>query len=270
MIATSKNAVLPDDISWAYDAIARVYDDDMAQSAPAGDVEYYVGECRRERGPVLELGAGTGRITLPLVAAGLAVTAVDRSGPMLRALEQKARAAFSSEELRRLRVLNQDMRELSVQGPFAVVLCPYSAFTYLLSDDDRKRMLDGVRRVLVATGRLLLDVFVPDPAIESLPDDHVFFDYRRPRADGTFLERSKTIMKDVEPSVNVLERRYRILAADGSEIEQFRTRTKVHYWYPDDLRRELERHGFAVDVIPDFGRGSGAPVKMAVFSCRPR
>lgn len=242
----------------------------MAQSAPTGDVDYYVGECCRAGGAVLELGAGTGRITLPLVSAGLAVTAVDRSQPMLEALERKARAALSAAELERLRVLNQDMRALSVNGPFAVVLCPYSAFTYLLSDDDRKRMLEGVRRLLGPGGHLVLDVFVPDPAIKSLPDDHVIFDYRRPRADGTFLERSKTIAKDVEPFVNVLARRYRLLGADGTEIERFSTRAKIHYWYPEELRRELERHGFAVEIVPDFGHGSGAPAKTAVFSCRPR
>lgn len=240
----------------------------MAQSAPSGDVEYYVGECLKGGGPVLELGAGTGRITLPLVAAGLTVTAVDRSQPMLDALLSKARATLAPADVARLTVLSQDMRELAVKGAFRTVVCPYSAFTYLVTEEDRARMLAGVRRILALDGRLLLDAFVPDPAIGSLPKDHVIFDYRRPRADGTFLERSKTIDRDVEPFVNVLSRHYRILRADGTEVEQFRTRSKIRYWFPEDLRHELEHHGFVAEIVPDFGRGSGAPVKTTVLSCR--
>jgi len=74
-----------------YDAIAELYDEDMGASAPAGDVEFYLAKARETSGRTLELGCGTGRITLPLAAAGCEVIGADRSLAMLGVLRRKAR-----------------------------------------------------------------------------------------------------------------------------------------------------------------------------------
>ncbi len=258
----------PDGAPWAYDAIAGVYDDDMAPNAPSGDVDFYVRECRGAGGPVLELACGTGRITLPLVSAGLEVTAVDRSAPMLEVLEAK-RKALPPAECDRLRIVHGDMRDLSLGARFAAVSCPYSAFTYLVTSADRDAALAVVRRHLGTGGVFLLDVFVPDAAVARLPDDHVMLDYRRVRADGTVLERSKTVAKDVEPGVNVVRRTYRVVDAGGRELEHFTTESRIHYFHPEELRAELERAGFAVELLGDFG-AAAIPARTAVFRCRLR
>lgn len=257
----------PESSGWAYDVAARVYDDDMAASAPVGDVEYYVSTCLRREGPVLELGAGTGRVTLPVVNAGKAVTAVDRSEPMLAVLAAKADARLPGLARARLTVLHADMRDLPALGPYDTILCPYSAFTYLLSGDDRSRMLLGVKERLAPTGRFVLDVFVPDPGMHALADDHVIFDYRRPLADGTVLQREKVIAKDVEPGINRLERRYTIFGPDGEVRERFSTCSTIHYWSPDALRTELEAHGFSTTLVVDFGKSTGLPPRTSVFEC---
>ncbi|HEX2295430.1 MAG TPA: class I SAM-dependent methyltransferase [Actinomycetota bacterium] len=49
-----------------------------------------VGAELRDRGRVLEIGAGTGRIALPLIAAGVDVVGLDLSGPMLGRFAAKA------------------------------------------------------------------------------------------------------------------------------------------------------------------------------------
>lgn len=55
------------------------------------DVEFYL-RCARDVGHrVLELGVGTGRVAIPLATAGLDVTGVDRSEPMLSLAKRKAR-----------------------------------------------------------------------------------------------------------------------------------------------------------------------------------
>jgi len=60
--------------SWPYDLIADFYDEDMGRNNDGRDVAWYVGQAKRaaaaHRLPVLELGSGTGRITLPLAQAG--------------------------------------------------------------------------------------------------------------------------------------------------------------------------------------------------------
>jgi SAM-dependent methyltransferase len=54
-----------------------------------GDAEWYRGKARECGGPVLELGAGTGRITLGIAQASVSVHALDADPAMLDALRQK-------------------------------------------------------------------------------------------------------------------------------------------------------------------------------------
>lgn len=257
----------PDSGRWPYDDIAAIYDDDMGKSAPEGDVAFYVRETAGVD-HVLELACGTGRITLPLLHAGRRVTATDRSEPMLEALERKARALPADPIAQgRLRVLRADMSELSLGERFGAVVCAYSAFTYLVDGEERRRALSAIRAHLREGGAFLLDAFVPDLGLLAVPDDHVFFDYRRTLEDGRVLEREKVVRKNVAPGINAVVRRYRIFDDHGELLREFSTESRIHPWEPDALRRELEAHGFHVDVLGDFVEGA-IPNRMAAFRCR--
>src|SRR5215471_8262002 len=107
----------------------------MGANAPERSVPFYVTACDGAD-EVLELGAGTGRITLALIRAGHRVTAVDRSRPMLDVLKRKAGRLTALERLR-LDVQHADMRFLDLPGRYGAILCPFSAFNYLLTLDDR-------------------------------------------------------------------------------------------------------------------------------------
>src|SRR6478735_8927066 len=61
--------------------LARYYDLDLLDDP--GDVDLYLALAARTDGPILELGAGSGRIAVPLAQAGHDVTAVDLDPDML-------------------------------------------------------------------------------------------------------------------------------------------------------------------------------------------
>src|SRR4029077_8221826 len=109
---------------WPYDLTAEFYDEDMGRNTSGLDILWYVSLAAKAHatlgGPVLELGAGTGRITLPLAARGLTVWAVDRSRPMLAELLKKALAA---ELERQLHLMTADIGLLKLNQAFAAVLC---------------------------------------------------------------------------------------------------------------------------------------------------
>src|SRR4051812_22232273 len=76
-----------------FDVAAGVYDR-VRPGYPSGAVEWLVSTLRLGPGrAVLDLAAGTGKLTVPLLAAGLRVIAVEPSDGMLSLLRIKAPAA---------------------------------------------------------------------------------------------------------------------------------------------------------------------------------
>jgi SAM-dependent methyltransferase len=257
---------------FSYDRVARFYDSDMGLSAPAGDVAFYVKAAMAARGEVLEVGCGTGRITLPLVEAGCQVLGVDVSLPMLKQMSQNAFTRLSPSQRTRLNSACMDMKHLGISERFSLILCPYSAFTYLVDEPDRSRFLSDVCRLLAAGGRFILDVFVPRQEILAEPDERLFFDYRREVSGGLVLERRKTIQKNLTSQVNCITRYYKLLEKDGAVVEEFSTRESIRYWFQPELRLLLEGHG--LEVLAAYGDFDGQPYRceaqMMVFVCQVR
>jgi SAM-dependent methyltransferase len=140
-----------------YDAIAALYDPWSASVTE--DVAFYVDEARAAGGDVVvELGVGTGRIAVPIAAAGIRVIGVDSSPGMLDVCAERARRAGVS-ELLDLRL--GDLREPPVDELVALVLCPFRSYLHLLTEADRRRALAAARELLVPGGRLVFDVFAP-------------------------------------------------------------------------------------------------------------
>lgn len=167
---------------WSYDAIADVYATDMGQSMPFDDIGWYRSICLRHAGPVLELGCGTGRILLELLAANIDALGADRSLPMLRRLRQDGGARNLTP-----RVVQMDLRAIAVAGKFGVILAPYSLITYLTGRDVAIDVLRRLCGLLLPDGLLVVDAFVPQP-VQSFSEFRL--DYRRAHGAQT-LERHK-------------------------------------------------------------------------------
>lgn len=248
----------------SYDAIAEFYDDDMGRNSDGRDIVYYRQLCTAAvaeiPGRVLELGCGTGRITLELAEAGIEVAGVDLSVPMLQVLRRKAVARLSAGDGFRAPLLAaMDMARPGLEGPFSAVICPFSAFTYLLQDDDRQAVLAFVARVLAPGGRFAMDVFISDPHIEASAAGAELFDYRRQLPDGSWLERHKTITPNVLPGINRIQRRYTFFA-DGKRLHEIVTESHQRPCGAEELRRLIGEVGLRVaSVVGDFSSGGIGP-----------
>jgi len=106
----------------------------------------------KARGPVLELGCGTGRLSIPIARAGVALVGVDRSSPMLARAQRKARSLRSRRDGRRrgrLRLVRGDIRALPFSGRrFSLVLAPYGVLQSLIRPRDLSAALASVARVI--------------------------------------------------------------------------------------------------------------------------
>src|SRR5262245_1344495 len=72
-----------------WDTYAPFYDWENAQTLGRRDVPFWRRIAAKARGPVLELGCGTGRVSVPLAKAGVDLVGVDRSSPMLERARQR-------------------------------------------------------------------------------------------------------------------------------------------------------------------------------------
>jgi SAM-dependent methyltransferase len=256
----------------SYDVIAELYDVDMGLSHPGGDIEFYVGFAAAGSGETLELGCGTGRITLPLIQAGCSVVGLDRSAAMLEQLRLKAQRTLSGDQRSRLHIVQGDMRSFALKRRFGLILCPYSAFNYMVEESDQDHFFEAVKRHLLPEGLFMLDTFVPHHDVSAMPDDHLFFDYRREIQPGLFLERCKTIAKDHTRQLSRITRYYRLIHAEGTLIREFNTTDTIRYLHQSELSLLLRLKGFEIaDCFGDFSKQPYAySAHMMVFVTRLR
>ena len=145
-----------------WDEYAPFYDWENAQTVGRRDVPFWTRLASAARGPVLELGCGTGRIAMPVAKAGATVVGIDRSAPMLdRARARVTRARLGS----RVRLVRGDIRHLPFPDrTFPLVMAPYGILQSLLVERDLTRTLEAVTRVLTRKGTFGLELVADLPA----------------------------------------------------------------------------------------------------------
>ena len=136
-----------------YDSVAEIYD--LYVTADY-DVPFFVGEAERAEGPVLELMAGTGRLSLPLVRAGVRLTCVDASATMLAVLARKLEAEDLAAE-----VVRSDVCELALPDRYTLAVLPFQSFMEVVGEERQRRALASVHRCLAPRGRFVVTLHNP-------------------------------------------------------------------------------------------------------------
>ena len=227
----------------AYDAIARVYD--PWSRSVVEDVPFYVDEALRSGGPVLELGVGTGRIAVPVAAAGIEVIGVDLSAGMLDVARERAELAGVRVDLRL-----GDMREPPVDGVFPLVLCPFRSLLHMETDADRRAALRAVASHMADAARFVFDVFTP--GADDIADTH-----------GRWLEREPGIWERADWNEETRTLILRLRSAEG-ETEMSLAWLSVPEW-----KELLRDEGFVVDAVYGwFDRSPWRGGEDSIWVCR--
>lgn len=107
------------------------------------------------RGRALELGIGTGRIALPLLARNVEVHGVDSAPSMVARLRAKPDGD-------RVPVSLGNFADVSIDGEFALVYVVFNTFFALSSQDEQVRCFRNVAKHLAPSGCFVIEAFVPD------------------------------------------------------------------------------------------------------------
>jgi SAM-dependent methyltransferase len=116
----------------------------------------------REGAPVLDVGAGTGRVTLDLARRGQEIVALDRSAELLEALRERGAGLA-------ITTVAADARDFAIDRRFPIVVVPMQTLQLLGGADGRARFLARAREHLAPGG--LLAVALAD-ALEAFDADH--------------------------------------------------------------------------------------------------
>jgi ubiquinone/menaquinone biosynthesis C-methylase UbiE len=221
-------------------------------SSLQGDVAWYCDQARRSGGPVLELGAGTGRVTLPMAAAGVSVHALDAHDGMLARLRAKL-AEQASEIQSRVTVVHADMRTFALDERFALIVSPFRAFLHNLTEADQLACLTRVRRHLAPRGRFAFNVFHPSLTFMAQHAGALAGTWRwrgtHDLPSGGWVVLSEATHYDtVAQRVHSLQQ-YEVYRQDGSLEKTSMFRIELAYLYPADIKRLLHASGFSEITI---------------------
>jgi SAM-dependent methyltransferase len=193
---------------------------------------------RRAGGPILDLGAGTGRVTLDLAGAGYEVTALDSDPVLLDELARRARAAGL-----RVACVPADARRLPAIGQFALVVAPMQFVQIMGGAAGRARLLAGVVSCLAPGGAFAAAVADLGEAIAAEHADPPLPDVGERKG---WVYSSIPLSVRREPGGVAVEWLRQVVSPAG-ELTDERHREVFDPLTPEEFEREAERQGLRAE-----------------------
>ena len=162
-------------------------------------------------GPILDIGAGTGRVAIDLASRGHDVTAIDTDAELVHELATRAR----QRDLR-LRTATTDARSFELGREYALAIAPMQVFQLLGGTDGRRAALGCVRRHLPSGG--LFAAALADP-FEGIPDDEVMPPMPDIREQDGWVYASRPIAVRIERPVAAIDRLRQTVSPTGQVSE---------------------------------------------------
>ena len=220
------------------------------------DLEWYqaIADERAAGRPLLELGAGSGRISIPLAMEGHHVIGLDRMPPMLEHLRLKLeRLAQAGEPVSgRVEPLVADMTAIPLaDAAVALVIAPFNCLMHLYTWRELLQCFREVARVLVPGGTFAFDVLLPD--LEWLRWDpnerHAITHFEHPASKRKMIYSTNHEYDDATQVCHI--RIYYDVASGGRLRPRTSPEQTVHLAhrqiFPEELRMLLDLAGFEIE-----------------------
>jgi SAM-dependent methyltransferase len=143
-----------------YTHIANIYD---AYVYDTFDVDFFLNECRKTDGNVLELMSGTGRVSIPLLESGIPLTCVDLSKEMLEVFRKRLKVKGLSAP-----VYQMDVCKLNLQQKFDLIFIPFHAFAEIIDKHSQLQTLQAIKDHLNENGRFICTLHNPALRLKSI------------------------------------------------------------------------------------------------------
>ncbi|WP_327341284.1 class I SAM-dependent methyltransferase [Streptomyces europaeiscabiei] len=212
------------------------------------DIGFWCGTARSNGGPVLELAAGTGRLSLPIAELGIEVVGMDVAPSMVdQAVRKRGPSGTPT-------FLVGDMRRFALDRRFGLVMIACSSVCHLLSDEDALSCFASAARHLRPDGTFAIDVATPRH--ETARADARWksrFRYDHPATGHPVTVRGR---RTYDPASRLLTDEMEYTFTEGGRTEHA---TRLSRMYSaDDLAELLGRAGLRVEHT--YGDFAGGPL----------
>jgi len=215
---------------------------DLESGSLSNDIPFYLKQIEVGGGPVLELGCGTGRITIPIAEAGYEVIGLDISKSMLeQALKKSAEKSIGIDWI------EADCRDFNLKKKFGTIIFPFNGIAHIHDRESHEALYDMVKKHLKPDGRFIVQWF--NPALEILLRGEnqrtKCFEYDDPDGRGKVVVTEDNYYNRAT-QINHVKWYYRI----GDQPEETR-RLNMRVLYPQEWDALLHYNG--LDIVAKYG-----------------
>jgi SAM-dependent methyltransferase len=230
------------------DALARFYDLDLVDDP--GDLDLYLALADRTGGPILELAVGTGRLAVPLAAAGDRVTGVDLDPAMLARARRRADAA-GPDAVERLTLVEADLVGLRLPdaGRYGLAFIALNSLMVLDGRSAQRAALTTLAEHLAPGGVAAVDVWLPDAEDLARFDGRVILEW--PRLDpetGELVTKAGSAQHDAATATVSLTSVFEA-ATQGGPTRRWVRHDRLRLVSADELQTWAEDAGLVVEVL---------------------
>jgi len=243
-------------------ALQSLYDNFIAEYYDAspivtrrGDLTFYVNVAKEFGDPVLELGCGSGRVTVTVARAGFKIMGLDLSQKMLEQAMEKV-SKLAPDTRAQVSLLQGNMTDFDLDARFRLVIIPFRPFQHLLNVQQQLDCLHCARKHLEPGGRLVLDFFHTDARRihdQEFLSERQTAEYEMAGGRRVRLTERVTEFHRAE-QYNDVEMIYHVTHSDGRE-ERLVMGFPFRYFFRYEVEHLLARCGFHVEeTFGDFDR----------------
>lgn len=230
----------------------NIYNDavvyDFIHSRRTGDIAFYISQMTGNGKRVLELGCGTGRLTIPLALAEFDVTGIDISENMLAHAREMAAQKGANIDW-----VHGDVRDFDLGKRFDAVLFPANSISHLLDNESVESCLACVKKHLTEEGIFIFQAFTPGLhlLIRDPNKRYPVAEYEDPKGRGRVIVTESNIYDNALQINNITW--YHKYEDTQEEIAKL---LPLRMYFPQELDSLLRHNGF--EIVAKYGDFDGS------------
>ena len=239
----------------------EIYDSENQEFEPDG--LFFLKLAQKLNGPVLEIGCGTGRVTIPLAQNHVDITGLDVVPAMIERAKQKAGKLP-------IQWITADARSFRLERSFRLIFETGSVFQHILTRPDQEAFLARVREHLEDEGRFVVSLMFPHlNNLTNVETEKEWFTYKN--QNGQEVQVSGTECYDPIRQV-MLETAYRRWTDDNGQECLKVAPLSLRYIFPQEMEALLHYNGFR--LLERFGNWDSSQVtdksRRLIYICQKR